>query len=453
MREVLARALAAAPGYVEVRLRSRWSTAVVFRRNRLEVATEYNATGGVARCLAPGHGWGAVAFTDPDRAAAAVQRAHELSLENRPPAPIVLAPIPIRQVDDAGQLVADPRVVALPAKRELLEEYTAALLGADRRVVDSRTSYGDTVVETWLATSEGVELHELRTESSVGALAVSGEDGAQERALESVAVPGGWGAVAGRGALFRDVALRAVERLHAQPVAAGRYPVVLDRRAMGALVLQTIVNQCRAPARGLDRDVLPLGHRIGPEILTVGDDPTAPGQRTTLQLDDEGTPVSHTAVVQNGVVVGHLHTRETAARAGLGPTGHALAPALRSVPGARPTNCYLAKGQADPDALVADLSLGIHVADVLGVAVEGSQVTLTPAVARMIRAGALAETVRCPPITADAAALFGRLDAVAADFAWDPSAASLHEVGPLRPITTGAPHARFVDLTIGTYHT
>ena len=156
MRDLLVQALNSAEGYVELRLRRRWSTAVVFRKRRLEVATEYHAFGGVARCLVPGHGWGAVAFTDPERAAQAVARAHELSLETRPERPIALAPIPIRQVDQADLLVDDPRLVSLAEKRELLEGLTGELLAADRRLVDSRTSYGDSVYETWLATSEGV---------------------------------------------------------------------------------------------------------------------------------------------------------------------------------------------------------------------------------------------------------------------------------------------------------
>ena len=452
MRDVLGRALAGATGYVELRLRRRWSTAVVFRKQRLEVATEYQAFGGVARCLVPGHGWGAVAFTDPERAASAVLRAHELSLETRPERPISLAPIPIRQVDHAELLIDDPRLVSLAEKRELLEGLTGELLAADRRLVDSRTSYGDSVIETWLATSEGVWLHELRSEASLGALAVAGEDGAQERALESVAVLGGWGAVAGRSAMFQEVGARAVARLHAVPVKAGRYPVVFDSRATGALVLQTITNLCRSPSRGMERELVALGSRIGPESLTVGDDPTAAGLRTSLALDDEGTPVNHTHLVQNGVVVAHLHTRETAARAVVGPTGHALAPALRSLPAARPTNSYVAKGEGDPAALMADVPLGIYVADVLGVAVEGHLVTLTPATTRMIRNGGLAEPVKCAPITADLFTLYGRLDRVGGDFAWDPSAATLHEAGPLRPITTGAPHTRFVDLDIGALY-
>lgn len=245
-----------------------------------------------------------------------------------------------------------------------------------------------------------------------------------------------------------------MQRLHARPVRPGRYPVVLDQRSTGALVLQSLVDHCRATPRGQERDLIPLGTRVGPDCLSVGDDPTAAGLRTTIALDDEGTPVANTMLIQHGVVVGHLHTRETAARAHSAPTGHALAPALRSVPGARPTNTYLAKGRSDPDRFLGETCEGLYLADVLVVGSEGRRITLVPGFARMIRRGELAEPVKCPAITGEVYGLLGRLDAVSGDFAWDASASQLHEgQAPSRAVTTGAPRTSFVDLTVGAMYT
>jgi len=423
---------------------------VVFRKQRIEVATEYHAFGGVARVLVPGHGWGAVAFADPDQALAAVRRAAELSAETRPERVIALAPIPIRQVEVPVDLPDDPRLVPLAQKREVLEQWTAELLSTDRRVTDSRTSYGDTVVETWLATSEGVWLHDLNAETTAAALAIASEAGSTDRAVGSFAARGGFAGIHGGAGVFADTATRAVDRLAARMIAPGRYPVVLDPRASGGLILQGIVNLCRSRSRGLERELLPLGMRLGPEFLSVGDDPTVPGLRTSLVLDDEGTPVSHQMLVQNGVVVGHLHTRESAATDAATATGHALAPTLRSIPMARPTNPYLVKGQGDLAAMLGEVSLGIYLTELVGLTIEGRRVTLVPGVGTMIRGGALAEPVKCPPLSVDLLALFGRLDRVAGDFVWDQGATGLHDAGPLRPITTGAPHTRFLDLEVGT---
>ena len=454
MRARLEEALAAAAGaYVEIRLRRRWTTTVVYRRQRPEVAAESDLVGGVVRCLVPGSGWGAVAFTDIDRAPRAVQRARELSLELRPERVIDLAPIPIRQVEQADPLLDDPRVVPLDEKRKFLEHHTGRLLGADRRIVDSRTTLTDTVHETWLATSEGTWLHELKAEAALGALAVASEGGATERAVDSVALRGGWSAIKDHGALFPAVAERAVQRLHAEPVAPGRYSLILDPRSTGALVLQAVADHCRAAPRGHERDVFELGARVGPECLSIGDDPTAAGLRTSLALDDEGTPVANTLLVQHGVVVGHLHTRETAARDHTAATGHALAPALRAVPGARPTNTYLARGQTGLGQLVGDVTDGLYLSDVLMIGSEGRRVTLVPGFARMIRRGELAEAVKCPTITSDVFALFGRMEAVADDFVWDQSASQLHETHlPSRAVTTGAAHTRFVDIDVGAMY-
>jgi len=451
MKELLLDAVAAGrDAYVEIRLRRRWTTTVVYRRRRPEVAAEADLLGGVVRCLVPGHGWGAVAFNAVDRAETAVRRARELSLELRPEAPIELAAIPIRQVESASELEDDPRLTPLDDKRQYLEHLTDELLATDRRIVDSRTTYSDTVHETWLATSDGSWLHELKCEAALGALAIASEDGATERSVDSVALRGGWRAIREHSGIFAPVAERAVQRLHAAPVAQGRYSVVLDPRASGALILQAIADHCRAAARGQERDVIELGTRLGPECLSVGDDPTALGLRTSLALDDEGTPVSNTLLVQHGVVVGHLHTRETAARDHAAPNGHALAHALRAVPGARPTNSYLANGQQDFESFLADTGEGLYFSDVSVIGSEGRRLTLVPGFARMIRRGELAEAVKCPALSHDALALLGRLDAVAGDFVWDQSASQLHEGHiPGRPVTTGAPHTRFLDLDVG----
>ena len=186
MKERLTDAIGAAPsGYVEIRLRRRWTTTLLIRRRDLEVCTTADELGGLVRCLAPGHGWGAVTISGPERLRPAVQGAHELSLDAPRSQPIPLASIPIRQLEIGPHPADDPRVVPLGEKRRLLEGLAAELLDADRRVVDTRARYADAVVETWLLTSEGSWLHEVRPEVSLAALAVAEDDGTQERALVS----------------------------------------------------------------------------------------------------------------------------------------------------------------------------------------------------------------------------------------------------------------------------
>jgi predicted Zn-dependent protease len=436
-------------GYSELRLRRVWSSTVLLRDRAVEAAGTSLETGGLARCCSPGTGWGAVGFTGTERLASRLLKAHELSLAAASRAAIRLAPIPIRQLELADAPAEDPRAAGLPEKRRRAEALAAALFSADRRMCSVRVVCRDEVSETWLATSEGTWFHELRPSVSIALLGVAEEAGTVERALGSVGARGGWSAVDG-GDLAARVAAVAVEQLHAKPVRPGRYAVVLDPAAAGALLHRAVAHLARPALPGADPDVLPLGTRVGPDCLTVGDDPGVEGMQASSSCDDEGTAGRRSVLVQNGVVLGHLHTRETAAASGHAPTGHARAGSLRGAPHPRATNTYLAPGEGTLEDLLAPVHTGVYVSDVLTCVGKDDQFTLRAGRARMIREGRLAEPVKGVQLGGELLALLGRVDAVAGDFSWDRSSGRCRDgaVGVVS-VSTGAPHLRLVDVLVG----
>jgi TldD protein len=155
-------------------------------------------------------------------------------------------------------------------------------------------------------------------------------------------------------------------------------------------------------------------------------------------------------VIQNGVVLGHLHSRETAAATRQAPTGHARAGTLRGAPHPRATNTFLAPDRGSRDDLLAGITLGLYLADTLGCEGSGTQLAFRPARARMIRQGRLAEPVKGVRIVEPILGLLERVEAVGADFAWDRSAAQCRD-GALGvvPVSTGAPHLRFGEIQVG----
>ena len=438
-------------GYAELRFRRVWSSSVLVRGRAVDTVTTSDESGGIARCCSPGLGWGAVGFSDPDHLEAPLLRAHELSLAGGSRRPVTLAPIPVRSVDLPAAPADDPRDVPLVQKRQRAEALAATLLDTDRRIAKSELLCRDRVVETWLATSEGTWLHDLHAEVSVAVVAAAEEAGNVERALGSLAARGGWRAVDAEGMVV-ETATRALELLHATPVRPGRYTVVLDPAAAGALMHRAVAHLARPPLPGADPGLLPIGSRVGPECLTIGDDPSAEGLRATAPGDDEGTTPRRSVIVQNGVVVGHLHSRETAGAAGAGaaPTGHARAATLRGAPYPRATNTYLAQGHGSLDDILGDIPLGIYIADVLSCELAGASVSLGSGMAWMIRDGGLAEPVKGVRIDAGLPSLLGRVDAVAGDFTWDTRGTHCRDGSAgVVPVTTGAPHLRLVDLAIG----
>jgi predicted Zn-dependent protease len=437
-------------GYGELRLRRVWSTTVLVRGRTVEVAGSGVETGGLARCCSPGTGWGAVGFSGTERLEAQLRRAHELSLAAGSRQPVGLAPIPIHQLEQADPPPDDPREVLLSEKRQRAESLAAELYATDRRVSAARVLWRDEVIETWLATSEGTWIHDLRPSASLAVLVVAEEAGNVERALGSLGVRGGWSSLGGIAGLIERVVGTAVQQLHARPVRPGRYAVVLDPAAAGALMHRAVAHLARPALPGSDPDVLPMGTRVGPPCLTVGDDPGAEGLRASSTCDDEGAPARRSVIVQNGVVLGHLHNRETAAASGHAPTGHARAGSLRGAPHPRASNTYLAPGEGSLDDLLSGIRVGVYLSDVLSCEGAGDDFALRGATGRMIREGRLAEPVKGVQIGGELLALLGRVDAVAADFAWDSGGGRCRDgAAGVVPVTTGAPHLRLVDVAVG----
>jgi TldD protein len=437
-------------GFTEVRVRRVWSSSVLVRDRATESASSAVETGGMVRCCSPKTGWGIVGFGGLDHLDGQVLRAHELSLAAGSRLPVALAPVPVRQLDSIIAIADDPREVSLAEKRQHAESVAELTRGGDRRITSTRVLRQDRVVETWLATSEGSWLHDLRSEVSLSVLAIATEGGNLERAMGSFRVTGGWASETRLDERFLNTGLRAVERLNAAPVRPGRYPVVLDPAAAGLLIHRAVTHLARPSLPGADSDELPLGTRIGPEFLTVGDDPTALGLAGSMVTDDEGTEARRSVVLQNGVMVSHLHSRETAARARQAPTGHARAGSLRGAPYPRAANSFLASGQGTLEDLLSGIELGVYLADALTCEWAGDRLSLQAGQARMVRNGRLAEPVKGAGVSGSLLGLLGKVDAIAGDFIWDQGGGRCRDgsAGSV-PVATGAPHVRLLDAAVG----
>ncbi len=436
--------------HTEIRLERTWATSVAFRGSRLEIATTGCETGGMVRCLNRGKGWGVVSFTGLDHLVAAVHRAHELSLAVSVYSPIRLAPIPVLVADHLNDLDGDVRGIGLDQKRAYLERLNQDLLATDRRLISTFASYQDQVIERWVATSEGSLLFERRPLVRLAAAAVAREESFLERAFESWSTGGGWRSVQGADHCFRTAGRRAIQLLGAGRARSGVYPVVLDPRAFGALVHHALGHLVEAPTVGDPPEgaLLP-GQRVGSELLIVGDDGSASSRPGSLPFDDEGAPAQNTLLIQHGVVVGRLHTRETAARNGERPTGNARAGSFRHPPQARLTNTYVANGRGTLEDLLRGIKHGLYGADAIGVELKGGRFQLQVGHGQRIEDGQLGEVVKPFTISGGLMETLQRLDALAGDFRWNQLASSCGRAGAGRiPVAEGAPHGRLDGVTV-----
>jgi TldD protein len=438
--------------FTEIRIERTWSCSVSFRGKRLESATASEDQGGFVRVADQGYGWGIAAFTSLDELPAMVRRALELSRAVRLDEPIRLAEVPPSQAEAILDLDGDVRGVPLAEKRRLLEGYNGEMLAVSG-VVDTQAIYRDEVTEYWFGNSEGTLLHELRPEITLSGQAIARRDGTIEKGLESIGLRKGWNSAANHAAGFRTVAERAAALLDAPTVTGGTYPVVLDNELAGVFIHEAFGHLSEADfvyENAQARDMMTLGRRFGRAVLNVGDNGAARGLRGTLPFDDEGTPTQDTALIKDGILVGRLHSRETAAALGERPTGNARAISFRHAPIVRMTNTYIANGQGSVQDLMKDIKLGVYACGAFGGQTLLENFSFTAAYGRMIRDGAPAELVKDVVLAGSLFQTLDRIERIAGDFQWNQMGGGCGKGGqfPLA-VTEGAPHVRIEAALVG----
>src|SRR5438093_1107699 len=441
--------------YTEIRVEQTWSSAVTMRGRRLESATASEDQGGFVRALNRGSGWGTASFTSLDQLAAMVARADELSRAVRLERPIQLAPVPPQQAEGILDLDGDVRGVPLAEKKRLIEAYNGAMLAVSDRIVDTLATYRDEVTEYWYVNSEGTVLHELRPEVTLSGTAVARRDGTIEKGLESIGLRRGWHSVQDKAAGFRATAERAVQLLDAPTVTGGTYPVVLDPELAGVFIHEAFGHLSEADfvyENPQAREMMTLGRRFGKPVLNVGDNGAASGLRGTLPFDDEGTPTQDTPLIKDGILVGRLHSRETAAAMGERPTGNARAISFRHPPIVRMTNTYISPGKKGVgfNELISDIKLGVYACGAFGGQTMLENFSFTAGWGYMIRDGKVAELVKDVVLAGNLFQTLDRIDHIAGDFTWNQMGGGCGKGGqfPL-PVTEGAPHVRIEEALVG----
>jgi TldD protein len=165
------------------------------------------------------------------------------------------------------------------------------------------------------------------------------------------------------------VAARIAEALDeagaAAPAPLGAMPVILGPGVGGLLIHEACGHGLEGDRalRGRSAFANLLGETVGPEDLTIVDDPTLDGLAGSRPVDDEGWPAAPIVLVDAGRVAGLLLDRATALHAGTAPTGSARRESYRDLPLPRMTNTFVRAGTHSPGEIVAAVPRGLYVAE------------------------------------------------------------------------------------------
>ena len=448
--------------FADVRIMHRRSESVLVQDGRADKLSAYTDRGIGVRVLV-GRCWG---FASADsllkhRAVRCLSDALSLAKASQDfvSDPAMIAPV-ARSARGEDRRTAEIPSAAMPVHEKiarLLEYERAGRAAGGSAIVNSIVSYSDGEREEVLANTAGALVKTSVGRAVLTCVMVASDGKLLQRGMEHRGIVGG--AELLRRTSAEELGARATQKalalLKARPAPAGRFTVVFHPSITGLLVHEALGHNAEADAVWAGQSLLEgrLGEMLAAPNVSIYDDSTLPGEFGSYAYDSEGTPSRRRAIIENGRLVGFLHSLETAAKFGAEPTGSARADSYESRPIVRMSNTFMARGTVPFEDMIRGIDRGIYLMDGHWgyVFVQKGQFICHAGQARMIEKGELGEPLRDVSVSSMTFDTLKNIDAIGDDFEMKMPGMCGKE-GQAAPTDAGGPHVRVADVVVGGQH-
>ncbi len=251
-----------------------------------------------------------------------------------------------------------------------------------------------------------------------------------------------------------DEALRqALVNLESVATPAGEMSVVLGPGWPGILLHEAIGHGLEGDFNRKKTSAFAglMGQRIAAKGVTVVDDGTIADRRGSLTIDDEGTPSQRTVLIDDGILVGHMHDRLNARLMGVPATGNGRRQSYAHMPLPRMTNTCMLNGAHDPDEILRSVKKGLYAVNFGGgqVDITSGKFVFTCTEAYMIENGKKGAPVKGATLIGNGPDVLTKVAMVGNDMALDPGVGTCGKDGQGVPVGVGQPTLRIDALTVG----
>jgi len=352
--------------YAEIRAQRNNNTLITVREGQVEAVTLAAETGAAIRVLAKG-AWGfsttnSLARSDLEKSATSTFRmASTAGPSVREPGKLA----PVKTVEDRVRvdLKKDPKNIDVSTKIENLLRIDKSCFGFDKRIRSVTVNYADLTTEQTLATSEGSFVEQQKmfvwnycwvTGKSNGIMASARDEiGAHGYELYDDEPP---------EKIAERVSRKVTQQLEAKTPKGGSQPAVIGTNIVGVFAHEALGHICEADLTLSGSAIMgKLGKKIASEKVSIYDSALLPKEGFgTIKYDDEGVPGQKTVLIKDGVLVGLMHNRETAAKMNMAPTGNARAWDFRVPPLIRMRNTCFELGDQSFEELLEGIRFGYY---------------------------------------------------------------------------------------------
>ncbi len=439
--------------YAEIRAQRLHKTMLTIEEERVEGAKQGIENGAALRVLVDGAwGFASIGTLDVQTLVKVVSDACKMAkvASSRLKNPIRL--VETEAIEDKISITPkkDPSKISVEDKIKTTVTMSKRILDYDRRIKSCTIDYLDSTGKTYFMNNEGTYIEQDKLHIWSRLLATATEANIFTYSREEIGSTAGYEVfdIETPEIVAERTAKRAIEQLKAKPPRGGTYPVILGPNVVGVFVHEAFGHLAEADLT-LSGSVLndKLGKKIASDVVTFYDDGSIEGAFGSFHYDDEGVPTEKTLLVEDGVVVGLMHNRETAQKLNAEPTGNARAEDFRFEPIIRMRNTYMDPKDHSFEELMEDIKFGYYLKSFRGgqANLDGTfQVGIQEAYE--IVDGELDAPILNASISGNTLQTLQKVDAVGKDFELWPGRCGK---GQLAFVCDGGPNIRVKEVLVG----
>ena len=260
--------------------------------------------------------------------------------------------------------VYNPALAAVPTEKKLalIKEIEDRIYAADPRVAEVEVNYSERETESGFYNSFGLKLKQKTNYFFVSASAVL-RDGEVTKNNWAVVLNKDLSAL-DVDAFVKEVVEGAAKKFGAESIASKKYPTVIDREVMAALVSyflsSAIADEVQRHTSMLEGK---LGQKIASSKLTIEERPLEKNIFFSY-FDGEGVATRNKVVVKNGVLKTYFYNRETAKKDGVESTGNGTWGGGKVDTGF--DNVFVKPGKRSFEEMISTIKDGVYITEVAG---------------------------------------------------------------------------------------
>lgn len=325
----------------------------------------------------------------------------------------------------------------------------------DGRIKQVDITYNESFRYFWIANSEGTFVESEDSLFRIFATSVAIQEGLKEIGISYLGGRYGYDHLLEHSPnkFGIESASQAVSKLSAKPAPAGNFPVVIKSGWGGVLVHEAVGHGLEGDfnRKGISIYSNKIGKRVCSELVTIVDDGTVPNSRGSLPIDDEGTQMQRTVLIENGILKNYMLDKLNAKLMNLKSTGNGRRESYRHYPLPRMRNTYIDAGMDNPDDLIESVKFGIYAKSLGGgqVDIVSGNFVFEVNEGYLIENGKITYQIRGANLIGNGPEIMNRVIGVGKDLEIEKRIGTCGKNGQYVPVGVGQPTILISEITVG----